>query len=203
MISYIKGTLTDIGDGTLTVETGGMGWLLLVPSGSKAPYLSIGDEVTVWTHLAVTQDAMTLYGLYSKEERELFKMLITVSGIGPKGALGILSALSPDELRFAIVSEDDAAISAAPGIGKKTARKLILELKDKIDAVSAFGDVIGNEITGAGVAAVSENAAVSEAIEALTALGYRPAEAKNAVMSSGISPDESVETILKAALKNL
>ena len=184
-------------------QTGGIGWLIPVPSGSKAPYLKIGDEVTVWTYLSVTQDGMTLYGLYSKEECDMFKMLITVSGIGPKGALGILSALSADELRYAIVTEDDAAISAAPGIGKKTARKLILELKDKIEAVSVFGEAVGNEITGTGIAAGSENEAVQEAIEALTALGYRPAEARNAVMNSGMSPDAGVEAILKAALKNL
>ena len=202
MISYITGELTEIGDGTVTVETGGIGYLLFVPSGPTAPYLTIGENVTIWTHLSVSQDAMTLYGFYAKEERDLFRMLITVSGIGPKGALGILSALSTDELRFAIISEDDAAIARAPGIGKKTARKLILELKDKIDAVQAFGDAVGAEISGA-LPNAAENAAVREAIEALTALGYRPSEARNAVLNCGAPQDADVEALLKAALRVL
>ncbi len=202
MIAYISGEITQIEDGKIVVETGGIGYLLLVPSGPKAPYLEIGDQAKIWTHLSVTQDGMTLYGLYSKEEQELFRMLITVSGIGPKGALGILSALSPDELRFAILSEDDAAISKAPGIGKKTARKLILELKDKIDAADVWGSRIGEEIAGT-VLPSEDGGPVAEALEALTALGYRPSEARSALKNAGITADMSVEEILKAALKEL
>ncbi|MBE5997484.1 MAG: Holliday junction branch migration protein RuvA [Lachnospiraceae bacterium] len=202
MIAYISGEITQIEDGKLVVETGGIGYLLLVPSGPKAPYLEIGDSAKIWTHLSVTQDGVTLYGMYSREEQELFRMLITVSGIGPKGALGILSVLSPDELRFAILSEDDAAISKAPGIGKKTARKLILELKDKIDASDVWGNRIGGEIAGA-VPVPDDGGAVAEAIEALTALGYRPSEARTALKNAGITADMSVEEILKAALKEL
>jgi len=202
LIAYISGEITQIEDGKLVVETGGIGYLLLVPSGPKAPYLEIGDSALIWTHLSVTQDGVTLYGMYSREEQELFRMLITVSGIGPKGALGILSVLSPDELRFAILSEDDAAISKAPGIGKKTARKLILELKDKIDASDVWGNRIGGEIAGA-VPVPDDGGAVAEAIEALTALGYRPSEARTALKNAGITADMSVEEILKAALKEL
>ena len=202
MIAYISGEITQIEDGKLVVETGGIGYLLLVPSGPKAPYLSIGDSIKIWTYLSVTQDGMTLYGLYSKEEQELFRMLITVSGIGPKGALGILSALSPDELRFAILSEDDAAISKAPGIGKKTARKLILELKDKIGTADVWGEMVGGEIDGT-LPALGDDSAVAEAIEALTALGYRSSEARTALKNAGITADMSVEEILRAALKEL
>ena len=202
MISYIRGMLTGVGDGTVVVETGGIGYLLHVPSGPASPYYATGEEVTVWTHLSVTQDAMTLYGFYTQEERDLFRMLITVSGIGPKGALGILSVLAPDALRYAIVSEDDAAISAAPGIGKKTARKLILELKDKIDALAVYGEEIGAEIASDHTAG-SDTDAVKEAIEALTALGYRPSEARAAVKGCGAPEGAGVEELLKMALKML
>ena len=203
MIAYIVGELTEIGEGRIVVETGGIGYLLVVPQGPKTPYLEIGEQIKVWTHMSVAQDGgITLYGMYSKEEQELFRMLITVSGIGPKGALGILSALSPDEIRFAIISEDDAAIARAPGIGKKTARKVILELKDKIDAADVWRSEVGAEIRGEAAPAGDSNA-VSEAVEALVALGYRPVEARNALKNAGITADMDVEAILKAALKEL
>ena len=203
MISFISGELTDIESGSIVVEAGGIGYQILVPGGAASPYMSIGDQVKIYTHLSVSQDGgITLYGLYSREARDLFRMLITVSGIGPKGALGILSVLSPDELRFAIVTEDDASISKAPGIGRKTARKLILELKDKIDASSAYADRIGQEIEGT-VPVSGENNAVTEAIEALVALGYRAVEARGAVKKAGVTADMDVEAILKAALKEL
>ena len=203
MIAYITGELTQIEEGKIVVECGGIGYTLIVPQGPKTPYLTIGEEIKIWTHLSMSQDGgITLYGMYSKEEQELFRMLITVSGIGPKGALGVLSALSPDELRFAIISEDDSAIARAPGIGKKTARKVILELKDKIDATDAWSSQVGAEIAG-DAAAVGENNAVSEAIEALVALGYRPVEARSALKKAEITADMDAEAILKAALKEL
>ena len=198
MFAYLKGKLTEIEDGAVTVECGGVGFRILVPAGS--PFDGIGEETIVYTHLSVTQDAFTLFGFASKDELTLFRMLITVSGVGPKGALGILSALSADELRYAIFSEDEAAISRAPGIGKKTAQKVILELRDKIDALSAVTAEIG---LSAGGNISQEEGAAAEAIQALIALGYPAQEARRAVKFAAKENHDDVEAILSAALKEL
>ena len=199
MISSIYGELQKVGEGYVDVIQGGIGYRIYVPMGARSPFFTLGEDIILYTHLSVSQDAIALYGLYSEEERDLFLMLIGVSGIGPKGALGVLSALSPDELRLAIVSDDASAICAAPGIGKKTAQKVILELKDKIDAMDVFAQSVDAEITGN--TAVNDDAA-TEAIEALVALGYRPAEARGAVMH--VAKEEmDVEAILREALKEL
>ena len=162
-----------------------------------------GNEVKIHTYLNVKEDAMQLFGFLTREEVTLFKMLIGVSGIGPKGALGILSALSADDLRFAVLSGDAKAICAAPGIGKKTAEKLIIELKDKLD----LEDILNHnqpdsaKLPGkAGENSISE--IQSEAVQALVALGYGSTESMKAVKKAG---DEysSVEQLLKASLKNL
>lgn len=142
---------------------------------------------------------MQLYGFFSRDDLEVFRMLLSVNGIGPKAALGILSGLSADELRFAVLSEDVTAISRAPGVGKKTAQKLILELKDKFDLEDAFEKKLAG--VSAREAADSKNEAVEEAVQALTALGYSGTEALQAVRKVEISPDINAEEILKAALK--
>ena len=200
MFSYISGKITYVGDGILTVEAGGIGYGILVPSNEDYIGISVGEERKIWTYLSVSQDALSLYGFLSRQEADLFKMLITVSGIGPKGALGILSVMTVDELIFAIVSEDSAAISAAPGIGKKTAGKLILELRDKIDKNYVTR---GNESFGQKERSHGNGSAQGEAIEALTALGYNSSEALKAVGSVKITDNMTVEDILKAALKEL
>ena len=142
---------------------------------------------------------MQLYGFISKEEQEMFELLIGVSGIGPKGALGILSALSMDTLRFAIYAQDAKTIAKAPGIGIKTAQKMILELKDKISLADTLGEQ--SAMVSAGAADSKTNANRAEAIEALTALGFSASEAVKAV--SGVKDIEtlSTEAIIKAALK--
>ena len=199
MIQYIKGILTGIGEQDIIVETGGIGYRILVSGGSASPFLSIGDEITVYTYLSVTQDALTLYGVFSEDALTLFKMLITVSGIGPKGALGILTALTPDMLRAAIAQGDAAAISAAPGIGKKTAQKVILELHDKVGTLAVPELYAEDMSAGAG----ADSGAVQEAVMALTALGYRGPEAAAAVRRAAKNGDADVETLLKLALKEL
>ena len=133
MISYIKGALGAVEDDVIVVETGGIGLAVHVPLSLLEELPPLGEEVTVYTYFQVREDAMTLYGFLHRQDREMFKQLLGVNGIGPKGALGILSVMRPDDLRIAIVSGDAKAISRAPGIGAKTAQRLILDLKDKVD----------------------------------------------------------------------
>lgn len=144
---------------------------------------------------------MILYGFLSKDDLEIFKLLITVSGIGPKGGLAILSTLPADDLRFAILSGDSKAISKAPGIGAKTAQRVILDLKDKLSLEDAFEKKLENQASGA---AVSMNSAVkNDAVMALNALGYSSTESLKAVSKVDITEDMDVEDVLKLALKNM
>lgn len=133
MISYIKGTLEAVEEDMIIVETGGIGYGIRVPLSLLEELPSLGSPVIVHTYFQVREDSMTLYGFLNRQDREMFKQLISVNGIGPRGALGILSVMRPDDLRTAIVSGDAKAISRAPGIGPKTAQRLILDLKDKVD----------------------------------------------------------------------
>ena len=133
MISYVKGELAAIEEQKAVIDVGGIGYGVYMPQQSMARLPEIGSTVKLHTYLNVKEDAMQLFGFLTRDDLEIFKLVIGVSGIGPKGGLNILSAMSPDELRFAIMSGDAKAISAAPGIGKKTAEKLIVELRDKVD----------------------------------------------------------------------
>lgn len=163
-----------------------------------------GKEVKIHTYLHVKEDMMQLYGFLTRDELSVFRMLIGVNGIGPKGALGILSALGPDDLRFAVASNDVKAIQAAPGIGKKTAEKLILELKDKLKLEDALEHISDGEMSSASGTSDAGCAEVqSEAVQALTALGYGSAEALKAVKQVEITEDMKVEEVLKQALKKM
>ena len=133
MISYVKGELAAIEEQKAVIDVGGIGYGVYMPQQSMARLPEIGSTVKLHTYLNVKEDAMQLFGFLTRDDLEIFKLVIGVSGIGPKGGLNILSSMSPDELRFAIMSGDAKAISAAPGIGKKTAEKLIVELRDKVD----------------------------------------------------------------------
>ena len=124
MIAYIRGILSDVSEEGIVVEANGVGYQILVPATTLQELPETGREVKILTHFSVTEDAMRLYGFWNREELELFRMMIKVSGIGPKGAISILSVLSADDLRFAVLAEDDKAICRAPGIGKKTAEKM-------------------------------------------------------------------------------
>lgn len=199
MIGYIRGTVEEIAEDMLLLDHNGMGFRIFMAAGHLSGGVRAGDEVKIHTYLQVKEDAMQLYGFFSRDDLEVFRMLLSVNGIGPKAALGILSGLSADELRFAVLSEDVTAISRAPGVGKKTAQKLILELKDKFDLEDAFEKKLAG--VSAREAAGSKNEAVEEAVQALTALGYSGTEALQAVRKVEISPDINAEEILKAALK--
>ena len=193
MISYIKGTLEAVEEDMIIVETGGI---------EELP--SLGSPVIVHTYFQVREDSMTLYGFLNRQDREMFKQLISVNGIGPRGALGILSVMRPDDLRTAIVSGDAKAISRAPGIGPKTAQRLILDLKDKVDleeVISGFGGGNGSAVRTEELSGLAS--AAKEAVEALTALGYTGAEASRAVKRVEMTEGMNSEDVLKASLKFL
>lgn len=195
MISYVKGELAEIQNGRIVVDTGGIGVEILVPASVMGSLPRVGEEVKIYTYFRVSEDAMTLYGFNSGRDRAMFEQLISVSGIGPKGALAILSTLSPDDLRMAIMSGDAKSIAQSPGIGAKTAQRVIIDLKDKIDLEDILGVSSGNN----NVNIASGNA--QEAIEALVSLGYSPTTAARAVRAIEGAEDMDTEDILKAALK--
>lgn len=201
MYAYIKGILTEITEDAIIVENQGIGYEIAVP-GQVFDYLpSVGEEVKIYTYHYVREDAILLYGFLTKEDVRIFKMLIGVSGIGPKGALSILSVLSTDDLRFAILGDDAKAIAKAPGVGAKTAQRVIIELKDKLSLEDAFEQKLANQAQKAEL-----NPAVgvkNEAILALTSLGYSQSEALKVLQGIEISPDDQVEDVLKMALKQM
>lgn len=195
MISFVKGELAEISENSIVIDTNGLGIEVFVPASVMQELPGIGEEVKIYTHFRVSEDAMSLYGFNSRQDLSMFEQLIGVSGIGPKGALSILSAMSPDDLRMAILSGDDKLIAQAPGIGPKTAQRVIVDLKDKVSAL----DVIGAEIKGKAVGINSETA---EVIEALVNLGYARTEATRVVRSLA-GENMNAETLLKEALRAL
>lgn len=205
MIAYIRGSVSFLEpeEGLVVLETGGIGYQILISGRDFDLLPGVGEEVRLYTYLQVREDGLQLYGFFTKEDQKLFKLLIGVSGIGPKGALGILTALSADDLRFAVLADDAKTISRAPGIGHKTAQKLILELKDKLKLEEAFEAKVEKANMGVRAAASGLTDAKNEAVEALTALGYSASDALKAVRQAEIHEDMGVEEILKAALKHM
>ena len=204
MIAYIRGRLeyVDLEEGMAVLETGGIGYQILLSGRDLELLPSAGEEVRLYTYLQVRDDAFVLYGFFTREDRKLFGQLLGVSGIGPKGALGILSGLSADDLRFAVLADDAKTIAKAPGIGLKTAKKLILELRDKLCLEEAFEARLAGEKAREGAEpSAGLTAARNEAVEALTALGYSSSEALKAVRQVEAADGMDVEEILKAALK--
>lgn len=199
MIAHIKGIIEDIYDDRVVVDVNGVGFNVFVSTNTISALPGIGENIKLYTHTVVREDAFLLFGFLNKDELYLFKKIITVSGIGPKGGLAFFNILNAEELRFAILSGNAKLLSSAPGIGKKTAEKLILELKDKLDW---NGEMIKKEISGNISGNSLANGLKQEAIDALVALGYGNKEANNAVMKVDIDT-EDVELILKEALKFL
>ncbi len=198
MISYIRGELVAVEEEKVIIDVNGVGFGIFMPGQSMNQLPAIGEEVKLHTYMNVREDAMQLFGFLTRDDLKVFKLVIGVSGIGPKGGLNILSQLSPDELRFAVMSHDVKAISAAPGIGKKTAEKLIIELKDKL----SIEDVL-DKTTDTSTAAHSNtsNMVQAEAVQALVALGYGNSEALKAVKKVEVDDTATVEDVLKLALK--
>lgn len=204
MFSYIKGPLTEIWEDMIVVESGGIGWNIHVPMSVLDRLPAMGTEVKIYTSFQVREDAMTLYGFYTRQDLQMFQQLLGVNGIGPKAALGILSTLLPDDLRMAIVSEDAKTIARAPGIGPKTAKRLILDLKDRIKMEDLLPAGLSDAAAGGGMQAVSGMDGVAqEATEALVSLGYSMTEAARAVRRVEITADMKAEAVLKASLKYL
>ncbi len=205
MISFVRGILRDIGENFIVLESGGIGYMIYVPATVLPALPAMGEEALIYTHFSVKEDGQSLYGFLQKGDREMFRRLLGVNGVGPKGALGILSVLKPDDLRVAIISGDAKAISRAPGIGAKTAQRVILDLKDKVEMPDFAGGGLDTGALFEGDAAQASGGAFGEALNALTALGYTRSEALSAlrrVRNSGMGEDAGTEAILKQALRN-
>lgn len=201
MYSYIKGELAEVNTDHIVIDVGGIGYMIYIPAQSLNYLPGIGEILKVHTYLYMREDAMILYGFLTKDDLEMFKLLITVSGIGPKGGLAVLSTLSSDDLRFAVLSGDSKAISKAPGIGSKTAQRVIIDLKDKLSLEDAFEKKLEHENEKINVSSNSQ--VKNDAVMALNALGYSSAESLKAVSKVEMTDDMDVEDVLKAALKHM
>lgn len=197
MITYLNGELTELEENSVTIECYGVGYEVLMPISSLPSLPAIGNNVKIYTYQNVKEDALDLFGFISKDDLKVFKLLITVNGIGPKGALNILSAVSTDELRMAVIAEDVKKIQKIPGIGSKTAQRLIIELKDKMN----INDIEWMNSKDA-VVKQDSNGTKQEAVEALVALGYSATESLQAV-NKVFDENLSSEALLKVALKQL
>lgn len=199
MIAYLKGDVAGIYEGQIVIEVSGIGYNVFMPQSSIDTIKGIGSQLKIYTYLSVREDAMWLYGFLTKDDLDFFKLLIQVSGIGPKGALGVLSVMSVDDLKFSILSSDSKTISKAPGVGAKTAQRIIIELKDKISLEETFEHKLSqtqendSDLTGIR----------QEAVEALCALGYSSTDALRACRQVDIGENDDVEKVLKSALKYL
>ena len=203
MISYIRGILTEASGDGIVVEAGGISYEIRVPLSVLERLPRLGEEVKIHTFLQVREDGVGLFGFLDRGELAMFKQLLGVGGIGPKGALGVLTALKPDDLRLAVISGDAKAIARAPGVGIKTAQRIILDLKDKVsmDDILPAADGSGPDSGGRGDAVLG--AAAREAMEALTALGYSAMEASRAVGRVEVTGDMTAEDVLKQSLRFL
>lgn len=202
MISYIRGELVAIEEDKVIIDVNGVGYGIFMPAQSLNQLPSAGNEVKVHTYLNVREDAMQLFGFLTKDDLLVYKLVIGVSGIGPKGGLAILSTLTPNDLRFAVASSDVKAISAAPGIGKKTAEKLIIELKDKLSIEDTLVTISAD--SSQPVMQASSNDNKTEAAQALVALGYDMSSSMKAVRKvNDLNGTKAVEEILKEALKHM
>lgn len=202
MIYNLKGRLSVSDMNFIVVECGGVGFKCFTTLNTIRQLPKIGGEVNVFTHLAVREDAMDLYGFASKDELDAFKLLITVSGIGPKAAASILSELTPDRLAVCIASGDAKSITKAQGVGKKTAERVVLELKDKMADIAVGTD---NSRDVANAVSVNESSDSAEAVAALVALGFSQSDAAVAVgsMDKSLSVDEMIRAGLKQLSRNL
>ena len=198
MIGFLRGILADKGDGYIIIDVNGVGYQVFVPANTTAYLNAEGEEVLVYTSMIVREDDVSLFGFSGKGELDAFKKLIGISGVGPKAAISILSAFTLDQLKQAIVFEDAKALQRANGIGKKSAERIVLELKDKFTATAPDGSYLDTDAQSSAAAQGTRG----EAISALVALGYSRGEASSA-LSSVTEKDLTTEEYIKRALKNL
>jgi Holliday junction DNA helicase RuvA len=186
MIAFLEGRVADKSGGRAVIDVGGVGYDVAVPASTLAKLPAVGKIARVHTRMVVRDDAMTLFGFATTDERELFDLLVTVSGVGPKVALSFLSVLSPEALRRAIATADLAALTVVPGVGKKVAQRVTLDLKDKLggEAMVVDGPLV-------------------DVREALLSLGLSPAEASEAMVGLPVDGDASVEDLLREALQQV
>lgn len=203
MIRFIKGTLAMAGENEIVVENHGIGYLISVPLSVLEALPGMGSEIMLYTYLNVREDAMQLFGFLTQEDLKVFQLLITVNGIGPKAALGMMGAMSAYEIRYAVIAGDAKTIAKAPGIGPKTASKVILELKDKFEIEELIESDSLPEQKQASEGENPMQGIVQDAIEALVVLGYPKTDAAKAVRSVELTEEMTVEDLLKQSLKNM
>lgn len=201
MLAYIKGILEIKTKGYIVVEAGGLGYKIFMPESTITNTGNIGDKVQIYTFMRVREDDVSLYGFLTNEELRMFELLLSVGGIGAKGALGILSNITPSQFALAVISNDVAILKKVPGIGPKTAQRAILELKDKLKKEQEISIAEGEETSNI-EQVIKEDEKVSEAISALQVLGYSKREIVEALQAIEVT-SLSVEDIIKKGLANL
>ena len=199
MIAYISGALVSAGENYIVIDNHGMGYRIFVSGKFLEHIPAYGTQIKIYTHMYIREDELTLYGFHSEEELSVFRILIGISGVGPKVAMAILTALTIQELRLAVISEDTKTISKANGVGAKGASRIILELKDKLKMEDMMDAAYEQSI----VQDTQDLNAARDAILALVNLGYSNSEAALAVKKIGDTSQMDIESILKAALKKL
>jgi Holliday junction DNA helicase RuvA len=201
MLAYIKGILEIKTKGYIVVEAGGLGYKIFMPESTIAKAGNIGDKVQIHTFMRVREDDVSLYGFLTNEELRMFELLLSVSGIGAKGALGILSNITPSQFALAVISNDVEILKKVPGIGPKTAQRAILELKDKLKKDQEIAVAEGEEASNI-EKVIKEDEKVAEAISALQVLGYSKREIVEALQNVELT-SLSVEDIIRKGLANL
>lgn len=200
MIAYVQGVIEDVSEDNVVIDVNGIGYNIHISADTASRLPGEGEMIRLYTYTLVREDAFQLFGFLTRDDLDIFKKCITVNGIGPKGALSILSVMDADSLRYAIMAGDTKAISRAPGIGARTAERLILDLKDKIKIDDVL---IGREIAATAVSHGADTPQKKEAVEALVSLGYGQTESVKAV--NAIEGIENMDSgaVLKAALKKM
>jgi holliday junction DNA helicase RuvA len=202
MYDFLQGRVARLNPTRLTLETQGVGWELFC-SVATSRRLSQGREARIWTHLVVREDLLALYGFHSEEERLLFRELIAVAGVGPRVGLAILSGLEGEDLPRAVLAGESARLTRVPGVGKKIAERLVLELKGRFERLFPLLAGDGDGLSGASGITAPGGGALAEALEALLALGYKPAQAEAdlARAAKGLTGEPGVEELLRAVLQ--
>jgi Holliday junction DNA helicase RuvA len=199
MIGHIKGTLEHIDKSHVVIDVNNVGYLIHLSASTLSRLPRLGEKIVVFTHQIVREDDISLYGFLTREEKNLFVLLLSVSGIGPKASLAIISAFPIDRIIGAITQANVDLLSTVPGIGKKTAQKLVIELKDKVAKAYAVRAAEGSVVCGS-----DDQPVFRDGVAALVSLGYSPKEARDAILNSGVDlTSQNVEEVLKQALKNL
>jgi len=204
MIAFLKGRIVDISGGSVILDVNGVGYEVLISGQTAAMLEGVGQELEIFTYMQVHEEQAVLFGFLTRDDLQMFKLLIGVNGIGPKAGLSIITTLGASELRFAILADDAKKISKSPGIGFKTAQKIILDLKDKMDMEDAFQKKLESDLLSPEAAAAAAGSKrVQEAVQALVALGYGSTEALKAIRAAKTTSSMSVEDIIKVALKEM